>query len=67
MAYCIMEDLDDATEVKIHRDSCQYFVNHTPTTTTRWHTVNDLETARERAEAIAQNYTKGWKEAECCM
>lgn len=67
MPYCIMEDLDDATEVKIHHDSCQYFVNHSVTTTTRWHRVNDLETARKRAEEIAKNYSKGWKEAECCM
>ena len=67
MSYSIMEDLADATEIKIHLSSCSYVVNHAPTTTTRWHTVNDLEEAKRKAEEISKNYSKGWKEAECCM
>lgn len=62
-----MEDLKGATKVKIHQKTCTYFINHIATTTTKWHLVDDLETARKKAKEISKDYRKGWKMAECCM
>lgn len=68
MTYCIMEDLLNATEVKIHLDICSFYQNNTgDTTTTKWHKADSLTEAEHIANQISKKHDKGWKKAECCM
>ena len=66
MSYCIFEDIEGTTEVKIHLKSCTYYINHVSTETTKWHEVDDYKAAEILAEQISKKYNKGWKRAECC-
>jgi hypothetical protein len=63
--YLVFEDLDDATQVKIHKSTCGHTKRPKETTTTRWHGPYDLKEATDKAKTIAK--TKGWDYAKCCM
>lgn len=65
--YFVFEDLEAATEVKIHRESCPYVRRRTPTSTTRWHGPYGIDTARQKAEEVSRKYNMEYKPADCCM
>lgn len=72
MKYVVFEDLQSKKfitspsdlPVKIHRDSCRFYVNRdVNATTVTWHgPFNTIE----KAEACAQQLGKPWKRARCC-
>ena len=68
MNYVIFEDKENATEVKIHKNTCKYYTNQLAqkSDTTIWHESFDLESAQIEAKNIASKYNKGWKFAQCC-
>ena len=68
MSYVIFEDKLDATEVKIHKNSCYYYKKQLEekSDTTVWHEDYDFESAKIEAKNIASRYTKNWKMAKCC-
>ena len=68
MAYRIMEDLLNASEVKIHLETCSLIQNNSgDTSTTKWYKADGLPEAEHLANQISKKYGKGWKKAECCM
>ena len=66
-AFCIFEDLKNATPVKIHLNTCGHYLKHVPTSTTKWHMEHNLECAEKKAEQISKKYGKGWVHAKCCV
>ena len=68
MRYVIFEDKLDATEIKIHKESCGFYKRQlqNKSDTTIWHEGFDLDSALNEAKNIASRYKKGWKIAECC-
>jgi len=68
MSFVIFEDKLDATEVKIHKNSCGYYTKQLEqkSDTTVWHEGFDFESAQIEARHISSRYKKGWKFAECC-
>lgn len=68
MAYQIMEDLLNASEVKIHLDTCSFFQSNSGDTAARkWYKADSIAEAEHTADGISKKYDKGWKKAECCM
>ena len=72
MEYVVFEDLQskksitgpDDLPVKIHKDSCRFYVNRdVNATTVRWH--GPFSTF-DKAEACARRLGKPWKRAQCC-
>jgi hypothetical protein len=54
----------DDLPVKIHKDSCRFYVNRdVNATTVRWH--GPFSTF-DKAEACARRLGKPWKRAQCC-
>lgn len=50
MKFVIFEDLVNADPLNIHRETCSWYVNRAPnTTTTKWHVCENLETAERYA------------------
>ena len=67
MNFVIFQDLiPNTTMVKIHRIGCHHYTTHEPTTTTKWHEVEDLKNAKLLAEDISKNSKIGWRFAKCC-
>lgn len=67
MVFCIFEDRDKATEVKIHHESCGHANRKNITSTTKWHRrINDYETAQRKATQIAERTNQSWRLAKCC-
>lgn len=68
MSYVIFEDTLDATEIKIHKNSCGYYKRQLEnnSNTTIWHKGFDLESAINEAKNMSSRYKKGWKIVECC-
>ena len=68
MKYVIFEDTLDATEVKIHKESCPYFLKHqeNKSSTTIWHEGFKFQEAQNEAKSIVSRHKKDWKMAECC-
>ena len=73
MGYVVFEDLKskeyittpDDLPVKIHKDSCRYYVNrYTGATTVRWYGPFK---ALDEAEACARKIGKRWRQARCCL
>lgn len=73
MGYVVFEDLQSKrfitgpsdTAVKIHRDSCRFYVvGDRNTTTVRWHGPFDT---LDEAEGHARKLGKLWKHAQCCL
>jgi len=63
-----MEDLLNASEVRIHLETCSLIQNNSDdTSTTKWHKADGLPEAEHLANQISKKYGKGWKKAECCM
>lgn len=69
MKYVIFEDKLNATEIKIHKETCGFYKRQlqTKSETTIWHGGFNLESALNEAKNIASRYKKGWKIAECCQ
>lgn len=67
--FVVFEDLADATETKVHKDSCSYYFNRKPNApTTRWHgPYETYEAAAAAARSIAQRKSYGVKlRPRCC-
>jgi hypothetical protein len=68
MNYVIFEDKLDATEVKIHKNTCGFYKRQSEqkSDTTIWHEGFDFESAQDKAKIIASKYNKDWRLAKCC-
>jgi hypothetical protein len=67
--FVVFEDLADATETKVHKDSCSYYFGRKKSApTTRWHgPYKTREGAADAARAIAKNKSYGVKlRPRCC-
>jgi hypothetical protein len=62
-----MEDLLNASEVKIHIETCSLIQNNSGDTATKRHKAEGLPEAEHLANQISKKYGKSWKKAECCM
>jgi len=63
-----MEDLLNASEVKIHLETCSLIQNNSgDVSSTKWHKADGLSEAEHLANEISKKHGKGWKKAECCM
>ncbi|WP_179365176.1 hypothetical protein [Nitrosarchaeum sp. AC2] len=68
MTYRIMEDVLNASEVKIHLETCSvYQSNPNDTATSKWHKASSIAEAENIAKETSKKYNKGWKKADCCM
>ncbi len=68
MEYWICEDLEGATEVKIHKEECGHETGRDrDAKTMEWHGPYDYDEAKSRAEKLSIKYNKGWKNAGCCI
>ena len=69
MAYVVFEDLDDATETKVHRDSCRHYRERDrEATTVRWHgPYSSHVEATRTAAGIAAGKSYGHRDAKCCI
>ena len=69
MSFVVFEDFDDATETKIHRESCRHYLNRKlDASTVRWHgPFERLKDAEEHAESVATSKRHGVKaKPSCC-
>ena len=69
MNYVVSEDLVDATETKVHRETCRYYLNRKGNATTvKWHgPFDDYKIACQKAQKIAHNKRFGTKlNPYCC-
>ena len=59
--FVVFEDLDDATETKVHSNTCRHYVDRKlDATTTRWHgPFKNPEEAAQHARAIAERKSYG--------
>jgi hypothetical protein len=63
--YWVFEDLDDATPVKIHKETCRFVQRRTNATTTQWYGPLNLQEAESAAAKLSK--TNGWHRAKCCL
>ena len=67
--FVVYEDLADATETKVHKDSCSYYFGRKKSAlTTRWHgPFETFEEAASTARSIAKSKSRGVKlHPGCC-
>lgn len=69
MQYVVYEDLADATETKVHLDSCGHYVGRDQeATTVRWHGPYSSHAEATRTAAnVAADKSHGYRDAHCCF
>ncbi len=67
-SYFVFEDLEDATDTKIHLSTCSHVTNRSEAPTTQWFgPFSTHEKAIGEAERIAASKTHGFRDAGCCL
>lgn len=69
MRYVVLEDLEHATETKVHADTCfHYRKRKRRATTVDWHGPYSSHAAATRvARTIAAGKRSGYRDAKCCL